>query len=83
MSTPSPAHDPLCLKVVNSRRNPNPCSCFAIAHARSEERAAYQETWKANLPLIAARHFRDGYSAALAGDPLPEWALAEPPPRSR
>jgi hypothetical protein len=83
MSTASPAHDSLCDAAWQHHfTEAAPCGiCAAIDYARSEERALYQETWKLNLPLISARNYRQGHQDALAGDPMPAWALVEPPPR--
>lgn len=47
---------------------PAPCAvCEAIGKARGEERATFAQTWKANLPLIVADRYRQGYRDAVEG----------------
>lgn len=50
--------------------------CDAIARARSEEKHAFDATWRANLPRVSARNWMDGYRAAVNGRTIPEWVTA-------
>jgi len=47
---------------------PEPCViCEAISKARGEEKATFNATWKANLPLIVEDRYRQGYRDAAEG----------------
>lgn len=73
MSTPSPATWKTC-----------PHCADAYARGRDEARAEYQATYAENVPLIAARNYREGWlaaQAAPAGMTPPAWCLIEPPAR--
>jgi hypothetical protein len=60
-------HDPLC---PIDDLNPVGCPvCAALTAARGEERARYSETWKANIALVEARNYREGYADCGAGRP--------------
>lgn len=58
--------------------------CPLCAAARDEARAEYQATYDVNMPLIAARNYREGWlaaQAAPAGMTPPAWCMVEPPAR--
>lgn len=47
--------------------------CAAIGQARDEEKDTYNQSWRANLPLIERRWYERGYADGRAG--------ADPPAR--
>ena len=59
------AHDPCCcLSDLPGSECP---VCASIALARGEEKHAFGETWRANLPLVERRNYLEGYADGAAG----------------
>ena len=63
----APDHDPCC-PIYELPVGDCVC-CSAIAEARGQEKAAFNETWKVNLPLVFARAYQQGYADAAAHHP--------------
>ena len=65
-------HEPLCPQQGEDDWPSCPI-CDLLKAARNDERAKYQETWRANLPRIEARNWLEGYRAATNRRNIPEW----------
>ena len=74
-------HDPAC--PLDEFPDPDCVICYAIARVRHDERAIYQQTWKANLPRIEARNWLDGYRAATNRRNIPDWVAEGTTPLRR
>ena len=60
-------HDPAC--CLDDMPGPECPVCASIALARGEERVKYQQAWQANIALVEARNYREGYADCAAGHP--------------
>jgi len=61
------SHDPACILELLPDDGCTICEC--IAQARAQEKYAFNETWKANLPSITRRKYLEGYADGAAGRP--------------
>lgn len=64
------SHDPCCpLDSTSEFACP---ICEAVAAARGQEKSIFNDTWKANLPLVERRWYLEGYADGAAGHAPPE-----------